>query len=155
MVGPINWVSGTPRDAVEAYIRWQEAIEQADAGELNPLTDLIRSDCPLGPEARILFADLLERHTLGRRRGGQATPAYRMTPAEAQLEDGARLVAYHKRHGMKEEDAVRQALLEQAQEGDTGDVMAPDADWDEMNKLLNYVHGKHGSSRRKARRRRP
>jgi hypothetical protein len=89
--GRINWVKGTPRESYAEYVLWRDAVESADDGDSNPLIDLLRSDRIPGPEARELFADLLERRPLTRRQGRQKTPAYRTTPAEARLQYGAEL----------------------------------------------------------------
>ena len=91
---PINWLSGTPLPAIEEYLLWRAAIESADAGDTQPLVDLLRTRKKLRPEARASIADLLERHTLANKRGRQATPAYKVTAAEARMDKHARLYRY-------------------------------------------------------------
>ena len=55
---------------------WSDAIAVADrSGDLAPLIALLRSEIPLGAMPRELVADLLSRHELKRKSGGQRRPA--------------------------------------------------------------------------------
>ena len=68
---------------------------------------------------------------------------------------GAKLVAHHKRNGMNEDDALVQALVDQASRKPGEEVTASDIDEAELEKLRNHVRGWRGSSRRQKRRRGP
>lgn len=157
----IDWVRGTPRDALLAHAKWREAIARADAGDTAPLIELFRSDEILGPETRGLLADLLARHNLKKLKGGQQTPAYRVPPAEAHLRMQAAGVRYWRKKGLSVEEAIRAELREekrgqlernfQSPRSDEGlDEMVTD---DEFTKLENFMKGQRGSSRRQQRRR--
>jgi hypothetical protein len=127
----IDWRSGQPHAAVQAYVVWRDAVEQADAGDMSSLVALLRSDADLGPDSRDLVADLLARHNLAKRKGAQANKAYRITlkkgeehkaPEEGKLRMAAKLVEYYRRRtpatraglaftkGMSVVDAVWAAL---------------------------------------------
>ena len=65
---------------------WIDALEAIDkTGNKEPLLDLLKSNQVLPPDARFYLADLIDRQ-VGRKRGGQNTPAYDRTDAEAMLE---------------------------------------------------------------------
>lgn len=133
----IDWLNGTPIDAILAYLEWREAVEKADVGDSAPLVSLLRSDHVLGPEARNLVADLFKRKKLTNRKGRQATPAYRRTLREAEGNNAEKLVAYFERKGEKRDDAIRSALrdLKRDELRDDNDLMAdvyPDEEIDGM-----------------------
>ncbi|RWM66917.1 MAG: hypothetical protein EOR82_28270 [Mesorhizobium sp.] len=110
----INWQSG--QAAVQAYVPWREAVEKGDAGDLAALVALLRSDAELGPDARDLVADLLSRHRLAKRKGGQPNKAYRVTLKEGKLRVAVKLVDYYRARGMSVEDAIRAALRDNKRE---------------------------------------
>lgn len=164
----IDWVSLKPREAIAPYLRWREAVEQADQGDLEALIALLQSEEVLGPEARDLVADLLKRHKLKKKRGGQATPAYRMTPAEGRVHDQAAGVRYWKNKGLSNEAAIRAVLRDDKREefelehyldekppptptNQQLDEMVTD---EEIQQLENFMDGRRGSSRRIKQRRR-
>jgi hypothetical protein len=167
----IDWVRGTPRDALLAHAKWREAIARADAGDTAPLIELFRSEEILGPETRDLLANLLARHNLRKLKGGQQTPAYRVPPAEAHLRMQAAGVRYWRKKGLSVEDAIRAELREEKREqlehrldstpsDEAIDEMVTDELLDEMvtddefTKLENFINGQRGSSRRQEKRRR-
>jgi hypothetical protein len=67
---PIDWVSGTPIEAIFTRERWREALKRADAGDKAPLIALLQSDEPFPRIESGWVADLLERHTIAK----QAAP---------------------------------------------------------------------------------
>jgi hypothetical protein len=115
-LGRINWVKGTPREFYAEYILWRDAVESAEYGDSKPLIDLFRSDRIPGPEARELIADLLERRPLTRKQGGQKTPAYRTTPAEARLQYSAELYERFRSEGKDHDTSLHEALREEKRE---------------------------------------
>ncbi len=164
----IDWVSLKPREAIAHYLRWREAVERADQGDLEALIDLFQSEEVLGPEARDLVADLLKHHDLKKKKGGQATPAYRMTPAEGRVHHQAAGVRYWKNKGLSNEAAIRAALRddkrEKFEEEHYLDKKPPPTPTDqqldelvtdaEFQLLENFIAGRRGSSRRIKQRRR-
>jgi hypothetical protein len=163
----IDWPSGKPRDMLAAYVRWIEALEQADAGDKEPLIALLRSDALLGPDARDKIADFLSRHKITKRRGRPATPAYRRTPTEAKLHNHAALVRYWQKKGLSIEEAIRAALRDEKREeferrdyeavepmptpsDEELDEMVSDSEFDRLDALMR---GRRGSSRRMNKRR--
>lgn len=159
MIGDrIDWVSGKPAEAIAAYLRWLDAVEKADQGDKGPLIALLQSEEVLGPDARDLVADLLSRHNLRKPPGGQATPAYRMTPAEGWLHHQAAGVRYWKKKGLSNEDAIRAALRDYKREEfelkNYPELAPDDEQLDEMitdkefTLLENLIAGRRGSSRR-------
>jgi hypothetical protein len=96
----IDWLHGTPREAVAEYALWLDAVVSAEipkgaevGGNLKPLIDLLRSDHIPKPEARAAIADLLSRHRLARLPGKQATPHRRKHRRRKGPEDKAVLAA--------------------------------------------------------------
>jgi hypothetical protein len=135
----IDWVEGKPRDAIAEYLLWLEAIELVDnKDDCRKLIELLRSDHIPGPEVRCLIADLFARYKLRRRQGRPATPAYRLTNAEADAADIRRHYRYFRRT-MTHEQAVN-ATAKEIQSGD-------------IQKIENCVGGRRGSSQRMQRRR--
>ncbi len=164
----IDWVSLKPREAVAQYLRWREAVERADQGDPETLISLFQSEEVLGPEARDLVADLLKRRNLTKTRGGQATPAYRMTPAEGRLHHQAAGVRYWKNKGLSNEAAIRAALRDDKREefeeehylDEEPPATPTDQELDEkvtdaeFQSLENFIAGRRGSSSRIKQRRR-
>lgn len=146
----IDWPSGKPREAVSEYYLWRGAVEAADKGDASNLIKLFRSSHYPGPEARILIADLLERHPLKRKQGRQATPAYRISVADQKFVQPAAAYRYFKKKGKSHDDALVLAL--QADDnGDTDETVEPtDA---QINALNAFVMGRRGSTQRMKRRR--
>jgi hypothetical protein len=137
----IDWVSGKPSKAVTEYSLWRSAVEQADGNDLQPLTELLRSDHIPGPESRLLIADLLSRHTLRKKRGRQAVPAYRQTLSQAVLNDGAAHYRYHRRKKVPAPEAMEMA----AEDAGIGDG--------DFEKFAMHVGGRLGASNRVKKRR--
>ncbi|TIQ25045.1 hypothetical protein [Mesorhizobium sp.] len=137
MAERINWQRGQPMAALQAYVPWREAVEKGDAGDLAALVALLRSDAELGPDARDLVADLLSRHRLAKRKGGQPNKAYRVTLKEGKLRVAVKLVEYYRAKGMNAEDAVAAALRDNKRdaleiEGDSRARTYSDEQIDEM-----------------------
>lgn len=137
MAERIDWKAGKPLEAVQAYVIWREAVEKGDAGDLAALVALLRSEAEFGPDARGLVADLLARHKLAKRKGGQPNKAYRNTLKEGKLRIAVKLVEYYRGKGQTAESAIASALrdnkrddLEQA--GDPKARSYSDEDVDEM-----------------------
>lgn len=155
----INWQHGTPPKAITKYLLWRDAVERADQGDSKPLTDLFRSRRVLGPEARLLIADLLERHRLRRKKGRPRTPAYRVTRAEARSNRAAAHYRYF-RKTMPEAEAIQEALREQLRTklSRDSDRYFTDAQLDkiitpaEFEALRDRVRGRRGSTRRSQKR---
>ena len=94
-----NYVStgaGVPNDVVDrafwlgdetAHLDpWITALEAIDKrGDKGPLLALLKSEFDLPREARVYLADLLARHQLKKKGGGQTTPAYDRTEVEIVL----------------------------------------------------------------------
>lgn len=113
MVDRIDWVNGTPEDAIRDYVQWRAAVERLDAGNVDQLVSLLNGDLSLGPEARSLIADVFLRYRLTKKRGGQRRPAYSISEEEGKARLLAKLVKYHRRtSGLRLEDAVQIALRE-------------------------------------------
>lgn len=148
----IDWTAGRPRDAIAEYLLWRDAVEAADHGDTSSLVSLFRSSHFPGPEARNLIADLLARHGLKRKPGRQATPAYRMTEAEAKLHQAHAAYRYFKKRRKSHDDALVLALQTDIN-GDTDESLSIDEQ--QIEALDAFVKGRRGSSRRMARRRRP
>lgn len=157
MKGRIDWVQGRPFHAIQKYLRWRGAVEKADQGDSSDLTALLRSNSVLGPEARFLIADLLDRRSLGRKRGAQPTPSYLTTPVEGRLHNLHALVRYfQKDQRLSLADAMQAALREEKhialRQRDAREYT--EAELDEMisekdqQALANFVAGKRGSTRR-------
>ncbi len=155
----IDWVHGTPWDAIKHYARWRDAIEQADDGNCGLLIDLLRTESTeLGHEARLLFADLLERRRLRRKPGRQATPAYRLSPQEARIADLKARYRSFRKSGQTSENAARSALRERKRSelllGDMQGATYSEAQIDELiderevEELIAAVWGQRGSTRR-------
>jgi hypothetical protein len=157
----IDWVAGKPREVIHAHIEWREAVERADNGDTSQLTKLLRSNLEIGSEARAYIADLIERHNLRRGRGRPATPAYRVTAKEAEMNLAVALYRYH-RKTMSEPEAIQQTMRERkrevlAEEGDTSaradleidGMIEPEA----TESLVNAIKGRRGSRRRMVKRR--
>jgi hypothetical protein len=65
---------------------WVTALDAVDKrGDKEPLLKLLRSEHDLPREARVYLADLLARHQLKKKRGGQSVPAYDRTDADQRL----------------------------------------------------------------------
>lgn len=137
MVERINWKTGTPLEAVQAYVTWRDAVEKGDAGDLAALVALLRSEAEFGPDARDLVADLLSRHKLAKRKGGQPNKAYHNTLKEGRLRIAVKLVEYYRAKGLTAEAAIAAALRDNKRdtlemEGDTMARAYSDEDVDEM-----------------------
>lgn len=136
----INWVNGTPREAINAYLRWREAVVAADAGDRSHLVELLRSDHHLGPEARVLVADLIDRH-LQRGRGRRPLPAYLISKAEQRIRDAQAHYRYFRKK-FSENEAVEATLDELKITKDKARLAMADA-----------IKGRRGSTRRANKRR--
>ncbi|NTI22268.1 hypothetical protein G6M87_10410 [Rhizobium rhizogenes] len=112
----IDWVAGKPRDAVIAYAKWRDAVSKADVANLDDIIVLLKSDLELGPDARDLIADLLARHTLSKKKGGQKTPAYRSTITQGRMRMAKKLVSYYRKQGQSLEDAIQSSLRDEKRE---------------------------------------
>jgi hypothetical protein len=142
--------------------KWQKAVVEANAGDTSKLTKLLRSKRVLGPEARRLLADLIERHRLVRRPGKPPTPAYLITAVEARLNHQLKLFQYFKGKGETKEDAIELALHahkrhELDRNGDAlrytneqVDKMIKEAD---RRKLRNLAEGRRATTKHMQRRR--
>jgi hypothetical protein len=149
----IDWRSGKPREAIAEYLLWRGAVEVADnTGDASRLMALFRSSHYPGPEARSLIADLLGRHALKRRRGGQATPAYRMTEAEARLHQAWAAYRYFKEQRKSHDDALVLALQTDIN-GDTDETKK--IKLKHIEALNAFVLGRRGSTQRMKKRRAP
>jgi hypothetical protein len=156
---PIDWPSGTPARAIRDHEKWREAVVAADAGDTSKLTKLLQSKCVLGPEARSLLADLIERHRLVRRPENPPMPAYLII--EARLSRQLKLFQYFRGKGETKEDAIELALhAHKRQELDLKDdalrytneqvdKMIKEAD---RRKLRNLVEGRRATTKRMQRR---
>jgi hypothetical protein len=143
---PIDWPSGKPRESIAEYLLWRGAVEIADrSGKASRLIELFRSSHYPGPEARALIADFLERHPFKRPPGRQATPAYRMTEAEANLHQGAAAYRYFKKHRKSHDDALVLALQTDIN-GDTDETIEPTSK--QIDALDAFMRGRRGSTRR-------
>jgi hypothetical protein len=111
---------------------WINALVAIDARRDNTdLVALLKSDKTIPGHARWHIADLLERHQLTRRRGGQATPSYDKSKQDMYLSWAA--------------DEVR-----------TEDVTLEDAARTygvSVESLALYLGGRHGSAHRMKKRR--
>jgi hypothetical protein len=83
-----------------------EALDKADNKQ--PLLQLLRSNLDLPADARFYLADLIDRQ-VKRKQGGQNTPAYDRSPADAMLEDADWLVRNARTDGMGLSDALKHA----------------------------------------------
>lgn len=88
-------------------------MERGDAGDLSAIIALLRSDADFGPDARDLVADLLSRHRLAKRKGGQANKAYKITLNEGKQRMAVKLVAYYRERGLSQEQAMSAALRDE------------------------------------------
>lgn len=157
----IDWLTGQPRKAIEAYLQWREVVVRADEGDNTSLVRLLRSKRILGAEARLLIADLLDRHKLRRKRGRPTTPAYRVTLAEARMSDVFALYTYFKRKQLSVDDAIQEALREKRRESlrlkndreHTNDELDELISDEEIQALANRVGGRRASTNRIAKRR--
>jgi hypothetical protein len=65
---------------------WVTAFDDVDKrGDKGRLLDLLKSEHDLPREARFYLADLLARHELKKKRGGQSVPAYDRSDTEQRL----------------------------------------------------------------------
>jgi len=65
---------------------WSEALAAIDARrDALPLIAILESDTPMTRTARRHVADMLRRHQLKRKPGGQATPAYAVSRQDAKM----------------------------------------------------------------------
>lgn len=145
----IDWVAGTPQEAVRSYLRWREAVEAADKGNAGKLAALFRTQEPLGSEARLLIADLLERYNLVRRRGRPRTPAYRLTPAEARIAHLLALYRYYRRKRVPREEAIRRSLWDDSSEEEPSQADLDGLPEGDVEMLFNAVQGRRGSANRR------
>src|SRR5262245_33190315 len=111
----INSRSSQPIEAFVAYAQWDGAVARASEGDPEALIALLRSEMPLGSDARGLIAELLSCRQLKRKRGGQATPG-RITLTEGRLQKQAAHFRYWKGKGLPIEDAIRAALRDYKRE---------------------------------------
>ncbi len=76
-----------PYETEQSTVPWLEGIHDADTNFENTLklVNLLRSDLKLTKQARLHFADLLERRMFARRNGRPRTPSYSSTPRDAFL----------------------------------------------------------------------
>jgi hypothetical protein len=129
---------------VDQNAGWYEALAAIDGRRQDkapqdkaPLLALLRSDSELPATVRHHLADLLERHELRRRRGGQQVPSYDRSDAEAALHSAISQARDYVQNGMSVSDA-----LEKAAESNCVD----------RDKLDNAYAGQRGSTRRVNRR---
>jgi len=147
----IDWQSGKPRESITEYLLWRGAIEIADRkSDASRLIELFQSSHYPGPEARDLIADFLKRHTLKKKPGRQATPAYRMTEAEAHLYQGAAAYRYFKKR-KKPHDAALVLALQPDINGNTDEEK--DITEQQIEALNTFVKGRRGSTQRMKKRR--
>ena len=86
---------------------WIDALLVLDRrGDKRPLLALLKSDTPIPALARSYMADLLERYTLKRPRGGRRTPAYDYSLAERKLVWAAASVRDDTKNGRPRKDQI-------------------------------------------------
>jgi hypothetical protein len=116
---------------IRAFLRWRKAIEEAEDGDTSRIIELLDCGEIIPPESQSLLADLLDRHRLTKKRGGQRRPSYERSPEETKLIKAAFLVRERQSEGAKFETA----LAEVARNRNIETV-----------KLRNFIQGK-GSRR--------
>jgi hypothetical protein len=109
---------------------WYIALEKLDSsGDKKPLLDLFKSDQELSPIIRHHIADLLERYTLKRPAGKQATPSYDFSGTNVRL--------WLKIDAMRSDVENRQMSVEDAAEKYATNQFP-------VETLIDAYQGKHG-----------
>jgi hypothetical protein len=94
----------------EDFDGWFDDIAEAnDSGNLRPLIERLLSNEAMPRKARVWLADLLARHQLKRRKGGQANPVWDPSDAEVSLRKAEREYERLLREGVSKTDAIKQA----------------------------------------------
>jgi hypothetical protein len=113
---------------------WLRALDAVDRrGDKAPLLKLLRSEAELTPTVRHYLTDLLERHNLRRRRGGQQTPAYDRSLREGRICLALAEVREYVQSGMRVSDAVEEAAKRHRLS---------------VEQVANAYNGRRGSTRR-------
>lgn len=119
-------------DEFDPWVAALEAIDQL--GDKKPLMALLNSEHDLPQAARGHLANLLDRYQLKKKRGGQSTPSYDRSPAEAALICDVEAVNKLIKNGMSVKDAV----------AEVAERRGPDY----LVILGNAQHGSRGSTNR-------
>ena len=137
---------------------WLAALQEADKGNLGPLITLLLSQQVLGPEDRMLIADLLARHNLKKKPYRPAIPIYRTSKPEAILSYQKHRYREWGAKGLPTHLAVLSALVDYKRlEWERENSGPPPTDEEleglitdgEATRLETHVQGKRGSGRRK------
>jgi hypothetical protein len=119
---------------------WMGALEAIDKlGDKKPLIALLNSELDLPRKARGHLANLLDRYQLKKKKGGQSTPTYDSSPAEATLALDVEAVNKLIKNGTSSKDALAQVA----------ERRGPDY----LEILGNAQHGSRGSTNRIKKRR--
>jgi hypothetical protein len=92
---PFNRVNLT-----ESTDDWMRAVNRAgELGKTDYLVELLESDTPLGPWARKILADLLDRHNLRKKRGKPRLPFNRVNLTEMRMANAVECARLLKQEG--------------------------------------------------------